>query len=98
VSCAAAFLVDTQACCFCPSLSNCLLCLPPAKPCPPWSPTLDSPPSPPPHSLLCLPGSLTDYKYALLDATGNVLALQAGNSGVLAVRMADQRVEVQDSW
>lgn len=41
---------------------------------------------------------MTDYKYALLDAAGNVLALQAGNSGVLAVRLADRKVEVQDSW
>ncbi|EFN53360.1 hypothetical protein CHLNCDRAFT_53918 [Chlorella variabilis] len=43
-------------------------------------------------------GSITEYKYALLDSSGNVLALQAGNNGVLAIRMNDQRLEVQDTW
>ncbi len=33
-------------------------------------------------------GSVSEYKYALLDASGNVVTLQAGNNGVLAVRMA----------
>lgn len=46
----------------------------------------------------CTAGSITEYKYALLDSSGNVLALQAGNNGVLAIRMNDQRLEVQDTW
>ncbi|KAL4458812.1 hypothetical protein ABPG75_013677 [Micractinium tetrahymenae] len=43
-------------------------------------------------------GSVTEYKYALVDAAGHPVALQAGNNGVLAVGFADERLEVLDSW
>lgn len=43
-------------------------------------------------------GSVTEYKYALVDAAGRPVALQAGNNGVLAVGFADERLEVLDSW
>ncbi len=46
----------------------------------------------------CTAGSICEYKYALLDSSGNVLALQSGNNGVLAIRANDQRLEVLDSW
>lgn len=41
---------------------------------------------------------MTEYKYALVDASGRPVALQAGNNGVLAVGFADERLEVLDSW
>lgn len=43
-------------------------------------------------------GSVTEYKYSLLDSSGRVVALQGGNNGVLAVGFGDERLEVQDSW
>ena len=43
-------------------------------------------------------GSVSEYKFAVLDSSGNLLALQQGNSGVRAVRMGDQRLEVQENW
>ena len=46
----------------------------------------------------CTAGSLTEYKYVLVDAGGSPLAWQDGNNSVLALREGDARVEVFDSW
>ena len=43
-------------------------------------------------------GSLTEYKYVLVDSAGSPLAWQDGNNSVLALRAGDTRVEVFDSW
>ena len=43
-------------------------------------------------------GSLTEYKYVLVDSAGSPLAWQDGNNSVLALRAGDTRVEIFDSW
>ncbi|KAL4443374.1 hypothetical protein ABPG75_011111 [Micractinium tetrahymenae] len=44
-------------------------------------------------------GCIVEYKYVILDGSGrNVLAWQDGNNNVLAVRLADESLEVADNW
>lgn len=44
-------------------------------------------------------GCVVEYKYVLLDHSGHgVAAWQSGNNNVLAVRLTDGGLEVQDNW
>ncbi len=47
----------------------------------------------------CTAGGVVEYKYVLLDHSGNhAVAWQQGNNSVLALRSSDDVVEVFDNW
>ena len=51
------------------------------------------------HTTVDLPsGSLVEYKYVVLDGSGQAVAWQSGNNSVLAVKHSEDELEVFDSW
>lgn len=52
-----------------------------------WNVTLDLP-----------AGSVVEYKYVVMGAGGHAAAWQAGNNSVLALRHAEDEVDVYDNW
>jgi hypothetical protein len=51
------------------------------------------------HAAVDLPaGSVVEYKYVVVGTGGHAAAWQAGNNSVLALRHADDEVEVYDNW
>ena len=77
---------------------------------PPLPPLLPLPSRPLPHQWPSSPsvldhrgpppaGGVVEYKYVLLDHSGqHAVAWQRGNNSVLALRAADEFVEVFDNW
>ncbi len=43
-------------------------------------------------------GSLVEYKYIILDGSGQAAAWQAGSNSVLAVKHSEDELEVFDTW
>jgi len=51
------------------------------------------------HTTVDLPsGSLVEYKYVILDGSGQAAAWQAGSNSVLAVKHSEDELEVFDTW